>query len=845
MNKLIHTYKFNYISTAANTVPFDMIGFSIITPTVRLLIPSRVISLNYQDTLVYTTSIPLNTWHNEVIAGHELAISDKIRVTDEVATLASMPDASVLLFLYPDRVQVYRNLDNVWETLGNEVFLVPDASLLEERILPVCLTGSSSYSYEMVMDCRQNGQIADGHFGRESKTTIRLPLVMLPGDQAGTLDLATTPLFNIDVIERFFLTDDLVEDMFPASGTGKYAIFHVFYDGTQSKCVIYYGVNYSQSSDVLVFTGVSGRVLPVVAGSAYTLLNNFTLSAAGGLAESTQYDMQSRMFYFSKAEPMIDIDFIVTLNTLSLTTRPYMVVSFHDVTSATHVDYPGLPSTPNGVNLVLDFASEQAYLTTTNNVAINACTAGCVPDDVTLAGRWQLKIYPIEGGSYISVYQNGVFIDSVYTSMFEYNISHIPRQVTWYVNSPVSPISVHVSMQPTLNEVPFQHEPDLCAAVALAGTLTPCMSDEDLRADITNHGVVYFDLDTTGSVVNNSTLTSTSVDSTWTVTNNTVPCQITTSNILSSGTKSLFLTNRSVITVAPQAGDTTPTVMFSFKWYIRPLNITSGNVFVIEDIPLLSSEFVRGVNLRINNGQWQVVSSRRALTTGSPTTLIMHPQTSPPPQANVLYCIGITISPTSIVLYINGVAYPCSDANLHGNTRLFKVGPSPRNRLVVTLTASMDCFLDSMMIAWDTMWTSTQMFALNNDPSSRALLVNCDVTQLVTDTGKRALALPVIASSYGGSVKALRVTTVYVDSDDIVHIFSLISNYGSCSIDVTFTSSTAGTVDLLYGFDIGQVYEAVHVNMSTTVRGIRLSRGMGLYIKSDIPVTARMVAIYM
>jgi hypothetical protein len=436
---------------------------------------------------------------------------------------------------------------------------------------------------------------------------------------------------------------------------------------------------------------------------------------------------------------MINIEFTVTLNTVSLTTRPYMVVSFHDITSATHVDYPGLPSAANGINLVLDFVSEQAYLTTTNNTAVNTCAGGCVPDDPTLAGKWQLKVYPVEGGSYISVYQNDVFIDSIYTTMFEYNISRIPRQVTWYANSASAPISIGVVIQPTLNGVPFQHEPDMCAAVGMAGTLTPCMTDTTLRLAITNNGAVNLDGSAIASVVNNATLASTSADSVWTVTNNTAACQITDTTILATGDRSFFLTSRSAITVTCPPANATMSDVFSMKWFIQPMSIVSGDVFTVEDIPALSTSPIRGVTIRLTSGKWQVLSRTRNQAAGSSTTGIVHSHTAPAPQSNTLYCMGITISPTSITLYVNGVAYPCSDAFLGGNTRLFKAGAVARNRLKVVLTGGMDCFFDSMMIAWSTLWTSEQMFALNNDPSSRSPLINCDFTQLVTDTGKKPL----------------------------------------------------------------------------------------------------------
>ena len=217
--------------------------------------------------------------------------------------------------------------------------------------------------------------------------------------------------------------------------------------------------------------------------------------------------------------------------------------------------------------------------------------------------------------------------------------------------------------------------------------------------------------------------------------------------------------------------------------------------------------------------------------------------TAPAPVANAMYCVGITISQSEVILYINGVGYPCSLPAII--TRLFNPDPLPKERFNISVTSPVNCFIDSYISAFGDVWTGAEMFALNNDVSTRASTVDCDYTQLSTDISKLPIVSPVTVTGYGGVIVSTQVKSVVVSSTNIVQVYGLPDNYGAGLVDVCITPMEPVQVEVLYGNTAVNLYEALDISSTVIVRAMRISRGMGIFIKTTGQVTVRLTALLM
>ena len=70
-------------------------------------------------------------------------------------------------------------------------------------------------------------------------------------------------------------------------------------------------------------------------------------------------------------------------------------------------------------------------------------------------------------------------------------------------------------------------------------------------------------------------------------------------------------------------------------------------------------------------------------------------------------------------------------------------------------------------------------------------------------------------------------------------IYQLPSHMESGLIDLVLSSTYLSDVAVLYGNSSTKLYTQVVVDGQAVVRGIRLSRGMAIYVKSNTAVTVR------
>ena len=817
------------------TLPFNKVGVSLASPTVRWYIPNRIYNGNYYTTDVSTVTVPLALLHS--VDDTMLFVEDKVFVSKDAADIVLAPVSSImLLYISSTEMEVYKNIGGMWELVTSVMLTV--STILEERVLPICLTNPSVISYELVMDCRASNNLQDGQIVRTGEYTYVIPLVGYAGTQVATLDVSSISLLDMDTIDRIFITNTIDVDMFPYSSAGRYITIHVFPIASSPYAVVYYGPNYTQSSAAIPLVNVISPSTPLSAENCISAPLVHALEVTGGVGESTQYDLISVPYHRSRATGLIDITF--NLDCTVPDGNPYVVVAIHEDTVSTHVDYPGLPAHPDAVNLVLDFAAEEMRVTMAADTAVNLCSAGCSYANTTLTGEWRVVILPLETGCMLSVYHEGNHVDSVMLSVLSNLASLKPLYITSYLNSALPAIAELSFVQQT-NQVPMVTDKDMCSTVNLAGTVTPCMDDITLASAIGVEDHIDFESMTVGPLAQLDPIPSISGGFTWAISNNTSPCQIADNAMLENSANELYLTSNSFL-LGEAPSSATLVDAFSARWYIRFSAIIAGRIFEVKYTPTLLTSPILSISIDILSTGWRVRTNVVGQTTGA-VQYSIHANTAPIPEANVIYCVGISIVKNEIILYINGVGYPCQ-MNLSLQDRMFNPSAVPKEKFTISLSSPSHCFIDAYLSAFE-QWTGAEMFALNNDSSTRVTTVDCDYTKLTTDISKLPLTSVVTVTGYGGSIISTQSRAVVVTSTNIVQVYSLPDNYGAGLIDLCITPASPTQVDVMYGTNAANVYERLDIASTTMVRAMRISRGMGIFIKSTGQVTVRITALLM
>lgn len=818
-------------------LPFNKVGVSINMPLVRFYVPSRLYAGNYYDTTVRTISVPIATMHNAT--GDRLVIKDTIEVSKDSTIVSTAPTATLLLLLTNSTtIEIYRAVANAWVLVTTVTTTL--SSMVEERVLPICLTSPATIAYELVKDCRASNAIQDGQIVRTGQYTYVIPLVGFSGTQVATIDMSSISLLDMDTIDRVFITNSMDMDMFPYSAQGKHIAIQVYNLGTPH-ATVFFGANFTQASAAIPLTNISSPSGSLSVEGALTGPLVHTLSVPGGVKESSQYDKETIQCNVSRSLGTLDIDF--TVNATVQDGHPYLVVCVHEDTVATHAEYPQLPAHPEAINLVLDFANKKMRITMADDTAINTCPGGCSYANTTLTGSWRLSILPTDTGSIVTVYHGGNYVDSVVLSVLSTYTIHKPLFITTYLNSHEA-ASASIMFSQVNNPVPVITEKNMCSTVNLTGVLTPCMDDATLIPSLNVKDHIDFESLSVGPLAQLTPIPSLSGGFTWTISNNASPCQISDNALLNNSTQELYLTaNSFLLGTAPT--NTNMVSAFSARWYIRFNNISAGRIFEVRQTPTSTSSPIRYVTINLKTSGWEV-RTYQTIQSSNSTNWIVHANSAPAPVANSLYCVGLTITATSIILYINGVAYPCAiNFSPSSLPRLFASGSVPETQFKITLLSPVNCFIDSFVSTFAEAWTSGEMFALNNDPLTRASTVDCDYTQLTTDLSKLPITSPVTVSGYGGSVVSTQARSMVVNSVNIVQVYSLPDNYGAGLLDIHITPLTPTEVTVLYGNNANAVYEKLDVSEPAVVRAMRISRGMGVFIKAGSQVTVRIAALLM
>ena len=160
------------------TMPYKQVGINLSSPLLTLYIPNRFWNDNYYDTSVSSIRVSFNLIHNTSSPSKVLSIGDSITLATALPPTAT----TELLVLNSTNLALYRRVGTGWELVEANLVSQPEA-ILEERLLPSCLTVNTSLYFELDLDSRANGRVLEGQALVTGVKQLFIPLVGLSTNQ--------------------------------------------------------------------------------------------------------------------------------------------------------------------------------------------------------------------------------------------------------------------------------------------------------------------------------------------------------------------------------------------------------------------------------------------------------------------------------------------------------------------------------------------------------------------------------------------------------------------------------------------------------------------------------------
>jgi hypothetical protein len=163
---------------------------------------------------------------------------------------------------------------------------------------------------------------------------------------------------------------------------------------------------------------------------------------------------------------------------------------------------------------------------------------------------------------------------------------------------------------------------------------------------------------------------------------------------------------------------------------------------------------------------------------------------------------------------------------------------------MVVLSTTIAQYVDDIILKWNEGFSALTATALNNAPQTRLTTLNCDFTQMTTDITRQPVTSREVVSNYGGIVKSTKVNSYFLPADSNTQVYSIPPQFAFAVVDISLAASAIGSVTIKFGALDTQVLDVVSVGLDNVlVRGVRLSRGMGLIMYTDVDVSVRITAL--
>ena len=800
------------------TMPYKQVGINLSSPLLTIYIPNRFWNDNYYDTSVSSIRVSFNLIHNTSSPSKVLSIGDSITLATALPPTAT----TELLVLNSTNLALYRRVGSGWELVEANLVSQPEA-ILEERLLPSCLTVNTSLYFELDLDSRANGRVLEGQALVTGVKQLFIPLVGLSTNQYASLDLTS---LNLPVIDRVFITDNYLYWNLPNSSQGRYLAIHVSYSGGPVARV-HYGSNYEDESELLPLTSPTLVAYSVPASESYPIAP-IALTVVGGITELDQQTGQLINLTPSKADGAIRVKWQMTKLGVG-DEHSYMAVTLlPDAPNATNSLFPNCPTSPQALHLVINLTTRDIKL----YQGLIERSLGSYPHPpASLDGDWEWVISPYQTGCFISLFRDDNLVLVSNALSFNYQAAYRPLQLGWYLNSHVG-MGLTVTPQPVNNVPPLQRVWDMCTAVSPLG-LSPCLSNSELLALIPHTAAYTFETDPVGNIAPNTILTPLGGGTSGLVSVSWVPSSINYPAIISDSSRSLKLGDGSDFKISFTGSGQANKC--SVRAFLLLESITYAEILSVWATSIGGAEH----RIALSSGSdspgewhWRLLYRYRANVNevwqneaiDLPTSIV----------TDTVYALSMSVTQAAVNVYINGIRHTFVP---EWTTRIFEVSTNVNacSILIAPLTTGL---VDNVICAINEEWTQAQHVALANDPLTRGTY-DCSQVNLTSDLTAIPVEQPLTSAGFGGAITHVESRGMAIRANRLVMIYQLPSHIESGLIDLVLSSTYLSDVAVLYGNSSTKLYTQVVVDGQAVVRGIRLSRGMAIYVKSNTAVTVR------